>query len=54
MADGWGYGRCYISEAERRAALSGWLHTYNHPRPHTAIGNKPPIERSTNLPGQYT
>ncbi|MFJ8142319.1 IS481 family transposase [Streptomyces sp. NPDC096013] len=53
LADGWGYARCYVSEAERRAALSAWLHTYNHHRPHTAIGNKPPITRLINLPGQY-
>ena len=40
--------------AERRAALPGWLHEYNHHRPHTACGNKPPITRLTNLSGQYT
>ncbi len=40
-------------ECGRRAALSGWLHHYNHHRPHTALGNLPPITRCTNLPGQY-
>lgn len=54
LADGWGYARCYVSEAERRAALSGWIHEYNHHRPHTACGNKPPITRLTNLSGQYS
>ena len=54
LADGWGYARCYASEAERRTALPGWLHEYNHHRPHTACGNKPPITRLTNLSGQYT
>jgi transposase InsO family protein len=53
LADGWGYARCYASEDERRAALPAWLHEYNHHRPHTACGNKPPITRLTNLPGQY-
>jgi len=53
LADGWGYARCYTSEAERREALPGWLHQYNHHRPHTACGNRPPITRLTNLPGQY-
>ena len=53
LADGWGYARCYTSEAERRAALAAWIHHYNHHRPHTACGNKPPITRTTNLPGQY-
>jgi transposase InsO family protein len=54
LADGWGYARCYQSEAERRAALSGWIHQYNHHRPHTACENKPPITRLTNLSGQYS
>jgi transposase InsO family protein len=54
MADGWGYARCYTSEAERRAALQAWLHEYNHHRPHTACGNKPPATRLTNLSGQYS
>lgn len=54
LADGWGYARCYTCEAERRDALTGWLHEYNHHRPHTACGNKPPITRLTNLSGQYT
>ncbi len=54
LADGWGYARCYASEGERRDALPTWLHEYNHHRPHTACGNKPPITRLTNLPGQYS
>lgn len=54
LADGWGYARCYTTEAERRAALPGWLHLYNHHRPHSACGNKPPHTRLTNVPGQYT
>lgn len=54
LADGWGYARCYASEAERRAHLPAWLHEYNHHRPHTACGNRPPISRLTNLSGQYS
>jgi transposase InsO family protein len=54
MADGWAYNRHYDSEAERRSALAGWIHEYNHHRPHSAIGGKPPISRLTNLPGQYS
>jgi transposase InsO family protein len=54
LSDGWGYARCYQSESERRDALPAWLHRYNHHRPHTACGNKPPVTRLTNLPGQYT
>ncbi len=55
MADGWAYARFYRSEAERRAALPGWLHFYNHHRPHSSIGGMPPISRlSNNLPGHHT
>ena len=54
LAEGWAFSRHYNSESARRAALPGWLHEYNHHRPHTAIGGKPPISRLTNLPGQYS
>ena len=54
LADGWAYARCYTTETERRAALPGWLHTYNNHRPHSACENKPPFTRLTNVPGQYS
>ncbi len=54
LTDGWALRRFYSSEHARRAALPAWLHHYNHPRPHTATGGRPPITRLTNLPGQYT
>ncbi|HEV2890819.1 MAG TPA: integrase core domain-containing protein, partial [Frankiaceae bacterium] len=47
-------GPLFTSERARRAALPAWLHDYNHHRPHTAIGNVPPITRLTNLAGQYS
>jgi transposase InsO family protein len=53
LADGWAFARMFTSESARRKALPGWLHEYNHHRPHTAIGGVPPITRTTNLPGQY-
>jgi transposase InsO family protein len=53
LADGWAYARLYASESARRNALQGWIHHYNHHRPHTATGNRPPISRLTNLSGQY-
>ena len=54
LADGWAYARCYTSETERRSELDGWLHCYNHHRPHTACGKQPPFSRLTNVSGQYT
>jgi transposase InsO family protein len=53
LADGWAYARLYGSESARRKALPAWIHHYNHHRPHTATGNRPPIARLTNLSGQY-
>ena len=53
LADGWAYARFYPSETERRAALPGWLHFYNHHRIHSAIGGTP-ISRNNNLPGHHT
>ncbi|MET8354852.1 IS481 family transposase [Micromonospora sp. NPDC005206] len=54
LTDGWAFGRFYSSEAARRKALPAWLHHYDHHRPHTATGGKPPVTRLTNVPGQYT
>jgi transposase InsO family protein len=54
----WAYGALYGSEAERAAALSGWLERYNWRRPHSALGRHPPGSRITghrnNLLGSYT
>jgi len=54
LADEWAYARLYRSDAERCAAFSDWLHTYNHHRQHSAIGKVPPFTRLTNVPGQYS
>jgi transposase InsO family protein len=53
LADGWAYARLYTSENERRTALPGWLHFYNHHRAHSAIGGRPPVTRLTNLPEHH-
>ncbi len=53
LADRWAFARHYTGESQRRDALPGWLHEYNHHRPHTAIGRRPPISRLTNVLGQY-
>jgi transposase InsO family protein len=53
LADGWAYARFYDSDADRRAALPGWMHFYNHHRIHSAIGGTP-TSRLNNLPGHHT
>lgn len=46
MKDEWLYVRVYTSEEERRAGLVPFLNNYNHDRPHSSIGNRPPISRA--------
>ncbi|NDZ80396.1 IS481 family transposase [Streptomyces sp. SID10853] len=47
------YLRPYTSNDERTAALTDFLHTYNHHRCHTALNGHPPINRVNNPAGQY-
>ena len=43
----WAYVRGYTSEQERRAALSDFPNYYNHERPHSALGGRPAISRTS-------
>lgn len=54
LLDEWAYLRPYTSNSERSAALTDFLHTYNHHRCHTALAGKPPISRANNASGQYS
>ena len=47
------YRQVFRSDAARERALARWLHSYNHHRPHTALGGRPPISRVTNVPEDY-
>jgi transposase InsO family protein len=49
MGREWAHGRSYPSSAHRASLLGDWLEHYNHRRPHSAIGNRPPISRVHNL-----
>ena len=51
MAREWAYGLIYPSHRERAAALPHWLQHYNHHRPHSSIGDQPPISRVHNVRG---
>jgi transposase InsO family protein len=53
MVEGWAFKKFYSSESVRLAALPGWVHHYNHHRPHSAIGKAAPITRLDNLPGHH-
>jgi transposase InsO family protein len=54
LAREWAYGQRYRSSDARAAALPHSLAHYNRARPHSEIGNRPPINRAPNLPGQDT
>jgi transposase InsO family protein len=45
LLEEWAYARLYRSNDARLATLPRWLETYNHRRPHTALGGLPPISR---------
>lgn len=52
----WAYARTFQTSAERGAAMLPWITSYNHTRPHSALGGKPPISRiaKDNLLGNDT
>jgi transposase InsO family protein len=52
LAREWAYGQRYRTSNARAAALPIWLKHYNTTRNHSGIGNRPPITRVQNLPGQ--
>ena len=43
LLNGWAYKRPYLTNQDRRDALTGFLHTYNHHRPHSELGGQPPM-----------
>ena len=49
MAREWAYGLVYRSHRERAAALPHWLNHYNTTRPHSSLGDRPPISRVHNV-----
>jgi transposase InsO family protein len=48
LAREWAYQRAWNSNAERSAALPGFLTRYNYARPHTALAGRPPVTRTPN------
>ena len=47
----WLYAISYERSDQRTADMTPWLHWYNHHRPHSAIGDRPPAARVNNLLG---
>jgi transposase InsO family protein len=51
MGREWAYGLAYRSHRHRAAALPHWLDHYNRTRPHSSLGDRPPISRVHNVCG---
>ena len=51
MAREWAYGLAYRSHRQRNQALPHWLDYYNTRRPHSSLGDRPPISRVHNVRG---
>jgi transposase InsO family protein len=47
----WAYLRAYQTSAERTHAMQPWNTTYNHSRPHSALGGLPPAATLNNVLG---
>ncbi len=45
LDDEWAHGRVWPSSARRDRGLASWLRYYNRRRPHTSLGDRPPISR---------
>jgi len=54
LAFEWAYAHHYDSDAARAATYQTWIHSYNHHRPHTALGGLSPINRVHNVNGKNT
>lgn len=51
MAREWAYGLTYRTSDDRGRALPHWLDYYNEARPHSSIGDRPPISRVHDVSG---
>ena len=54
LLEEWAYIRPWASEPEREAAYAGFVHFYNHHRPHGALGwATPAATLGDNLPSEH-
>jgi transposase InsO family protein len=53
LQEEWAYSRTWPSSSARARSLQSFIRYYNRQRPHSSIGDRPPISRVHNLRGQY-
>src|SRR4051794_39326975 len=54
LQDEWAYAHRWQNSQQRTKALRSFVRYYNHRRPHSSLGDRPPISRVHNLPDQDT
>jgi transposase InsO family protein len=52
LQDEWAYSRTWPNSAARARSLQSFIRYYNRRRPHSSIGDRPPISRVHNVRGQ--
>ena len=50
----WAYRYAYPTSRHRTRALPGWVRWYNRRRPHSSLGDQPPISRVAQVRGQLS
>ena len=53
LQDEWAYSRTWPNSSARARTLQSFIRYYNRRRPHSSIGDRPPINRVHNVCGQY-
>ena len=53
LQEEWAYAHTWATSTERTRALPSYIRYYNRRRPHSSLGDRPPISRIHNLRGQY-
>jgi transposase InsO family protein len=54
LQDEWAYAHIWPNSGQRARSLLSFLRYYNRRRPHSSLGDRPPISRVHNLRGQYS
>jgi transposase InsO family protein len=52
LQEEWAYAHSWPSSTERARALRSFVRCYNRRRPHSSLGDRPPISRVHNVRGQ--
>ena len=54
LQDEWAYAHHWTSSQQRTRALRSFVRYYNRRRPHSSLGDRPPITRVHNLPNHHS